>query len=75
MRQISRELDRLELIRDQINAVVEVERNALLAAAEPEVTPPAKMLLDLKGIGVELAMVLWTEGLLRQFDNRRQVVA
>jgi transposase len=73
-RQISRELDRLELILDQIKAV-EVERNALLAPAEPEVPTPAKMLLDLKGIGAEFATVLWTEGLFRQFDNRRQVAA
>jgi transposase len=73
-RQISRELDRLELILDQIKAV-EVERNAMLTPVEPEVPTPAKMLLDLKGIGAEFATVLWTEGLFRQFDNRRQVAA
>jgi transposase len=73
-RQISRELDRLELILDQIKAL-EVERNALLVPAEVEVPTPAKMLLDLKGIGAEFATVLWTEGLFRQFDNRRQVAA
>ena len=73
-RQISRELDRLELILDQIKAV-ELERNALLAPVEPEVPTPAKMLLDLKGIGAEFATVLWTEGLFRQFDNHRQVAA
>lgn len=72
--QISRELDRLELVLDQIKAV-ELERNALLAPAELEVPTPAKMLLDLKGIGAEFATVLWTEGLFRQFDNRRQVAA
>jgi transposase len=74
-RQISRELDRLELIMEQIKAV-EAERNALLApATAAEVPTPAKMLMDLKGIGAEFAMVLWTEGLFRQFDNRRQVAA
>jgi transposase len=74
-RQISRELDRLELILEQIKAV-EAERNALLApATEAEVPTPAKMLMDLKGIGAEFATVLWTEGLFRQFDNRRQVAA
>ena len=36
---------------------------------------PAKMLMDLKGIGAEFAMVFWTEGLFRPFDNRRQVAA
>lgn len=33
------------------------------------------MLLALKGIGAEAAAVLWTEGLSRHFDNRRQVAA
>lgn len=33
------------------------------------------MLLNLKGIGPEFATVLWSEGLSRHFDNRRQVAA
>ena len=33
------------------------------------------MLARLKGIGPLTAAVLWTEGLFRQFDNRRQVAA
>jgi hypothetical protein len=33
------------------------------------------MLLDLKGIGPEFAAILWSEGLCRHFDNRRQVAA
>ena len=73
--QISRELDRLELVLEQIKAV-EAERNALLAPfTDAEVPTPAKMLMDLKGIGAEFATVLWTEGLFRHFDNRRQVAA
>jgi transposase len=32
------------------------------------------MLLDIKGIGPEFAAILWSEGLFRHFDNRRQVV-
>jgi transposase len=31
------------------------------------------MLLNLKGIGPEFATVLWSEGLFRHFDNRRQI--
>ena len=31
--------------------------------------------LDVKGVGPELAGVLWSEGLFRHFDNRRQVAA
>ena len=74
-RQISRELDRLELLLEQIKAV-EAERNMMLTASEGEKIPtPAKMLMRLRGIGSESAMVLWSEGLFRHFDNRRQVAA
>ncbi len=71
--QIGRELDRLELLLEQIKAV-EAERDAMLAAAQA-VSPAAAMLLNLKGIGPEFATVLWSEGLSRHFDNRRQVAA
>ena len=74
-RQISREVDRLELLLEQIKTV-EAERDALLAAAKQERSPaPVAMLTNLKGIGAEFAMVLWSEGLFRHFDNRRQVAA
>ncbi len=72
--QIGRELDRLELLLEQIKAV-EAERDALLApAAEVAATPPA-LLLGLKGVGLEATTVLWSEGLFRTFSNRRQVAA
>jgi transposase len=71
--QIGRELDRLELLLEQIKAV-EAARDAMLAAA-PVVSPAPAMLLNLKGIGPEFAAVLWSEGLSRHFDNRRQVAA
>jgi transposase len=60
--QISRELDRLELLLEQIKAV-EAERDHLLACAEEGAgaVPPAR-LLPLKGIGQEAAAVLWTSG-------------
>ena len=73
--QISRELDRLELLLDQIK-LAEAERDALLAedqAAAPE--PPGRMLLKFKGIGAEFATTLWLEGLFRRFDNRRQLAS
>lgn len=73
--QIGRELDRLELIVEQVKAV-EAERDALLAVAPGAATPaPAAMLLELKGIGPEFAAVLWSEGLFRSFENRRQVAS
>jgi transposase len=74
--QISRELDRFELLIEQIKAV-EAERDALFAAAKAAAPTPAPvtMLLDIKGIGPEFAAVLWSEGLFRHFDNRRQVAS
>jgi transposase len=74
--QISRELDRLELLIEQIKAV-EAERDALLAQAQanPGVPAPAALLLTLRGIGPEAAATLWSEGLFRTFNNRKQVAA
>ena len=73
--QISRELDRLELLLDQIK-LAEAERDALLAerqAAAPG--PTGRMLLEFKGIGAEFAANLWLEALFRHFDNRRQLAS
>jgi transposase len=76
--QISRELDRLELLLKQIKTV-EAERDALLAQVEDgrlsSAPVPISMLMGLKGVGPEFAAVLWSEGLYRQFSNRRQVAA
>jgi transposase len=77
--QISRELDRLELLLDQIKAV-EAEQDALLLAArksaDTQADPdPVGMLLALKGMGPNFASVLWTEAFYRQFSNRRQIAA
>jgi transposase len=71
--QIGRELDRIELLMQQIKEV-EQARDAMLVAAEASSQAPA-LLLNLKGIGPEFAAVLWSEGLSRKFDNRRQVAA
>jgi transposase len=72
--QISRELDRLEVVLQQLKAV-EAERDALLEPASEEPPAPAAMLSQLKGIGPEFAAVLYSEGLFRSFDNRKQVAA
>jgi transposase len=72
--QIGRELDRLELLLEQIKAV-EAERDAILAPQQFAAPEPAAMLLAIKGVGPEFAAVLWSEGLFRHFDNRRQVAA
>jgi transposase len=73
--QVVRELDRLELLLQQIK-VVEVERDALVKPNPGAVTPtPGAMLQNIKGIGPEFAAILWLEGLFRPFNNRRQVAA
>jgi transposase len=83
--QIERELDRLELLLEQVKAV-EAARDRLLArlaesrsqdaTAPAEAQPsPVALLMKLNGIGPEFAAVLWTEGLCRSFANRRQAGA
>jgi transposase len=70
--QIDRELDRLELIIEQIKAVEDARATLI---AEQAANTPAAMLLNLKGIGPEFATILYAEGLFRHFDNRRQLAA
>ena len=72
--QICRELDRLELLIEQIKAV-EAARNALLAVDTADRPAPTSMLLGIKGIGAEFAAVLYSEGLFRHSENRKQVAS
>ena len=72
--QVCRELDRLELLLEQIKAV-EAERDTLLDAEQTKASAPPPMLLGVHGVGPEFASVLWSEGLSRHYDNRRQVAA
>ncbi len=71
-----RELDVIELLNSQIEEV-KATRDALLAAecATTSAPAPVAMLLGLKGVGPGFAGALWSEGLFRHFDNRRQVAA
>ena len=73
---VRREIDLLELLSDQIDEV-KAERDALLAAerAASPAPAPVAMLLELRGVGPGFAGALWSEGLFRHFDNRRQVAA
>jgi len=76
--QIGRELDRIELLLEQIKAVEAAQEALLVAARRPasEAVPdPVTMLLSFKGIGANFAAVLWSEAFYRQFSNRRQVAA
>ena len=72
--QILRELDRLELILNQLQQV-EIVREQSLNQAMTTAGAPVARLLQLKGVGPEFANVLWSEGLYRHFDNRRQLAA
>jgi transposase len=72
--EICRELDRLELLLTQIKSV-EAERDALIVQDTPETPKEATALLGIKGIGPEFATILYTEGLFRHFDNRRQIAS
>ena len=69
--EIGRELDRLELVKQQI-AEIEAARDALLVAEDRS---PGELLLQLRSIGPSFASVLWLEGFYRSFDNRRQLAA
>jgi transposase len=73
-RQILREIGRLEQIIDQL-VIVDSERDAMLVEAASEENSVVRMLTNVVGVGPEFASVLWSEGLFRHFDNRRQVAA
>lgn len=49
--------------------------DALIARETAETPPRAAALLGIRGIGPEFATILYSEGLFRHFDNRRQVAA
>jgi transposase len=72
--QIGRELDRLELLLEQLKAV-EAERNAVLEPANDVAPAAVKALAGLRGIGPEFIAMLWSECLFRSFHNRRQIAA
>jgi transposase len=72
--QIGRELDRLELLLEQLKAV-EAERNALLEPANDAAPVAVQALAGLRGIGPEFTAMLWSACLFRSFRNRRQVAA
>ena len=69
--QIGRELDRLELLLEQVRAV-ETQRDATVTAEQSATTPAsARMLLEVKGVGPEFAAVLSSEGLFPPFRQSK----
>lgn len=77
MEQIAACEDQRDALLATAQPAVTVDANNLVSAAEPSSPAPSvpAMLVGLKGIGPEIASVIWLEGLSRQFDNRRQVAA
>lgn len=82
--EIDRLLERLELLVKQMKALIAALRaltaEAQTADAGTDANTNAEarimaQLLEIRGIGPVFAAVLVTEGLFRQFDNRRQVAA
>ena len=71
---IRRELDRLELLLEQIKAV-EAQRDRVLASEAENARQSPAVLQRLRGVGPEVAMTLWSEGLFRHFGNRRQLAS
>jgi transposase len=67
--ELRRMLERVDLVCRQLKAV-EQERDSMAVATEP-----VAALLQLKGIGPEIAARLWLEAFFRSFGNRRQVAA
>lgn len=69
---ISRELDLPELLLKRLTAV-EARRDAMFSSLNEPKTPAR--VLHRRGVGPEFAAVLWSEGLFRTFENRRQLAA
>lgn len=60
---MNRELERLELLLEQITTVENERLVAQKDSAVATLTPAAAMLCDIKSIRLEFAAILWTEGL------------
>ena len=72
--EILREIELIELLLRQI-ADVEAAREVLIGRKATKASSPIVLLEQLKGIGPQIASVLYFEGLFRTFGNRRQLAA
>ena len=72
--ELSREFDVIELLLKQIDEV-SAESEIGTGSDEAASGSPAALLARLKGIGPQIASVLWLEGFYRHFSNRREVAA
>lgn len=77
-REISRELDRLELVIEQIGEIEEERDAAIKASAASATEPTAAMgaqLIRLRGVGAETATILVREAFYRSFTNRKALAS
>jgi transposase len=72
--ELSRELDVIELLLKQI-AEVSAESEVATRSDEAANGSSAALLARLKGVGPQIASVLWLEGFYRHFNNRSEVAA
>ena len=72
--EVSRTLDIIELVLKQIAQVSALHEAAIETRHDEEAPVPA-LLARLKGIGPQIAAVLWLEAFYRQFSNRREVAS
>lgn len=73
--ELQRQLERLRVVQRDLETV-EAERDAMISNGDvAEAGARPGLLMRLKGVGPEIASVLWLEALFRDFANRRQVAA
>jgi transposase len=72
--ELTREIEIIELLLRQI-AEVEAEQDVIAKCSTAQHPAAIAMLKRLKGIGNQIASVLYFEGLYRHFGNRREVAA
>src|SRR5208282_5270715 len=72
--ELLREIELIELLLLQI-AEVETERDSAAEFGTAQNPSPIALLTRLRGIGSQIASVLYFEGLYRHFGNRREVAA
>lgn len=75
MAELVREVERLNIVREQLQAVEKIRNETLVSEADDKVIVIAQRLHRLHGIGAETATVLAREAFYRQFNNRRQLAS
>jgi transposase len=73
--ELIREVERLNVTREQLQVVEKIRNDTLVSESDDKVVVIAQRLHQLHGIGAETATVLAREAFYRQFDNRRQLAS